>query len=84
MKKFLTILFAIVLIILTSCGKSNNSSVQPTTDEPSTTITAPSDDVSTTKRDEPEMLNWYKNVGMYNGLMDRKLFNELCEKLLDN
>ena len=34
--------------------------------------------------DEPEMLNWYKNVGMYNGLVDRKLFNELCEKLLDN
>ena len=52
MKKFLTILFAIVLIVLTSCGKSNNSSVQPTTDEPSTTITTPSGDNQTTKEDE--------------------------------
>ena len=52
MKKFLTIIFAIVLILLTSCGKSNNSSVQTTTDEPSTTITTPSDDDSTTKEDE--------------------------------
>ena len=52
MKKFLTILFAIVLIVLTSCGKSNNSSVQPTTDEPCTTITTPSDDNQTTKEDE--------------------------------
>lgn len=52
MKKFLTILFAIVLIVLTSCGKSNNSSVQPTTDEPSTTITTPSDDNQITKEDE--------------------------------
>lgn len=39
MKKFLTILFAIVLIVLTPCGKSNNSSLQPATDEPGTTIT---------------------------------------------
>jgi hypothetical protein len=52
MKKFLTILFAIVLIVLTSCDKSNNSSVQPTTDEPSTTITTPSDDNQITKEDE--------------------------------
>lgn len=52
MKKFLTILFAIVLIVLTSCGKSNNSSVQPTTDKPSTTITTPSDDNQITKEDE--------------------------------
>ena len=56
MKKFLTIIIAIVLIVLTSCGKSNNSSVQPTTDEPSTTITTPSDDNQTTKEDETETM----------------------------
>lgn len=52
MKKLLTILLAIMLITMTSCGKSNNSSLQPTTDEPSTTITTPSDDNQTTKEDE--------------------------------
>ena len=51
MKKLLTILLAIMLITITSCGKSDNSSTQPTTDEPSTTITTPSDD-QTTKEDE--------------------------------
>ena len=49
MKKFLTILFTIVLIALTSCDKSNNSSVQPTTDEPSITITTPQDDKKITE-----------------------------------
>ena len=44
----------IFMILLSSCGKSNNSSVQPTTDEPSTTITTPSDDNQTTKEDETE------------------------------
>ena len=50
-----TIIFLISLIIistLVACGKSNNSSVQPTTDEPSTTITTPSGDNQTTKEDE--------------------------------
>lgn len=51
MKRVLTLLLAIMLISLTSCGKSNNSSTQPTTDEPSTTITTPSDN-PTTKEDE--------------------------------
>lgn len=51
MKKLLTILLAITLISLTSCGKSN-STPTPTTDEPSTTITIPSDDNQTTKEDE--------------------------------
>lgn len=41
-----------MVITLTSCGKSNSSSIQPTTDEPSTTITAPSDDNQITKEDE--------------------------------
>lgn len=52
MKKLLTILLAITLISLTSCRKSNNSPTQTTTDEPSTTITIPSDDNQTTKEDE--------------------------------
>ena len=52
MKKVLILLLAITFITLVSCGKSNNSSVQPTTGEPSTTITTPSDDNQTTKEDE--------------------------------
>ena len=55
MKKLLTILLAITLISLTSCGKSN-SSPTPTTDETSTTITTPSDDNSTTKEDETDYM----------------------------
>lgn len=45
------VLFAIFAFSLTSCGKSNSTPTQ-TTDEPSTTITTPSDDNSTTKEDE--------------------------------
>ena len=45
-----------MLITMTSCGKSDNSSTQPTTDEPSTTITTPQDDNSTTKKDETETM----------------------------
>ena len=56
MKRVLTLLLAIMLIIMTSCGKSDNSSTQPTTDEPSTTITTPQDDNSTTKEDETETM----------------------------
>ena len=52
MKKLLIFLLTIISITLTSCGKSNSSSIQPTTDEPSTTITTPSDDNQTTKEDE--------------------------------
>ena len=52
MKKLLTILLAIMLIALTSCRKSNNSSTPSNTDEPSTTITTPSNDNQTTKEDE--------------------------------
>lgn len=52
MKKILTFLISILLIALTSCDKSNNSSIQPITDEPSTTITSPSDDNQTTEEYE--------------------------------
>lgn len=41
-----------MLITMTSCGKSDNSPTQQTTDEPSTTIITPSDDDQTTKEDE--------------------------------
>lgn len=51
MKKRLIFLIAIMFIALTSCGKSNSIST-PTPDEPSTTITAPSDDNQTTQKDE--------------------------------
>lgn len=54
MKKILTILIAIMLITLTSCGKSINSSSQPTTYEPSTTITTPLDDNQTTTTEEED------------------------------
>lgn len=49
---FPLVLLFIFMILLTSCGKSDNSPIQPTTDEPSTTITTPSDDNQTTKEDE--------------------------------
>ena len=52
MKRVLTLLLAIMLIIMTSCGKSDNSPTPSNTDEPSTTITTPSDDNQTTKEDE--------------------------------
>ena len=57
MKRVLTVLLAIMLITMTSCGKSDNSSTQPTTDEPSTTITTPQDDNSITKEDETANMN---------------------------
>lgn len=53
-----TIIFLISLIIistLVACGKSNNTPT-PTTGEPSTTITTPSDDNSTTKEDETDYM----------------------------
>ena len=52
MKRVLTLLLAIMLIIMTACGKSDNSPTPSNTDEPSTTITTPQDDNSTTKEDE--------------------------------
>lgn len=51
MKKSFILLTILFLISLTSCDKSNNTP-NPTTGEPSTTITTPSDDNQTTKRDE--------------------------------
>lgn len=53
-----TIIFLISLIIistLVACGKSNNTPT-PTTGEPSTTITTPSDDNSTAKEDETDYM----------------------------
>ena len=53
---FPLILLFIFMILLTSCGKSTNSSTPSNTDEPSTTITTPSDDNQTTKEDETEIM----------------------------
>ncbi len=51
MKRAIVYLIALsIMFVLVSCGKSNNPSTQPTTDEPSTTITIPSDDNQTTKK----------------------------------
>ena len=50
------VLLFIFMILLTSCGKSTNSSTPSNTDEPSTTITTPSDDNSTTKEDAIETM----------------------------
>lgn len=52
MKKLLIFLLTIISITLTSCGISNSSSIQLTTDEPSIKITTPQDDKTTTKEDE--------------------------------
>lgn len=52
-----TIIFLISLIVfstLVACGKSDNSSTQPTTDEPSTKITNPSDDNPTNTTEEKD------------------------------
>lgn len=54
-KKILILLFAVTFAVLTSCGKSNSTHTL-TTDEPSTTITTPQDDNSTTKEDETETM----------------------------
>ena len=71
MKKLLTILLAIILITLTSCGKSNNPSTQPTTDEPSTTITTPSDEnPTTTTEEEDETANMTLTLKIGNTLVD--------------
>ena len=71
MKKLLTLLLAIMLITLTSCGKSNDSPTQPTTDEPSTTITTPSDDnPTTTTEEEDETANMTLTLKIGNTLVD--------------
>ncbi len=54
MKKLYLLFLAILLITLASCGKSNDSPIQPTADEPSTTITTPSDDNPTTTTEEED------------------------------
>ena len=69
MKKLLTILLAIMLATLTSCGKSNNLPTQPITDEPSTTITTPSDDNSTTE-EEDETANMKLTLKIGDTLVD--------------
>lgn len=48
--KMLVLLLVLSLLFLASCGTSKNT--QQTPDEPSTTITAPSDDNQTTQEDE--------------------------------
>ncbi len=53
MKGTITILISLIIIsALASCGKSKNSSIQPISDDPYTTITTPSDDNRITKEDE--------------------------------
>ena len=49
---FTLVLLFIFMMLLTSCGKSTNSSTPSNTDEHSTTIITPSDDNQTTKEDE--------------------------------
>lgn len=51
MKKILILLLAFTFVVLTSCDKSN-STPNPTTDEPSITITTSSDDNSTTEEED--------------------------------
>lgn len=48
--KRLVLLLVLSLLFLASCGTSKNT--QPTTDGPSTTISAPSDDNQITQEDE--------------------------------
>ena len=57
MRRIFIIFTLYFLLVLTSCGKSNNSPTQITTDEPSTTITTPTDDKTTDTSKEDETAN---------------------------
>lgn len=60
-----------MLITMTSCDKSNSSSIQPTTDDPSTTITTPTDDNPTTTTEEVvETANMTLTLKIGNTLVD--------------
>lgn len=68
---FPLVLLFIFMILLTSCGRSNNSSTQPSTDEPSTTITNPSDDnPTTTTEEEDETANMTLSLKIGDTLVD--------------
>lgn len=69
MKRIITFLISLIIIsTLVACGKSNNSALQPTTDEPSITITTPSEDNQTTKEDETANMKLTLKIG--NTLVD--------------
>lgn len=71
MKKLLTILLALTLISLASCGKSNNSPTQTAIDEPSTTITTQlEDNPTTTTKEEDETANMTLTLKIGNTLVD--------------
>ena len=55
-------LWAGTFITLVSCGKSNNPSVQQTTDNPNTTINTSSNDNLTTKEDETANMKLILNI----------------------
>ena len=67
MKKSFILLIILFLISLTSCGNLN-STPTPTTDEPSITITNPSEDNQTTKEDETANMKLTLKIG--NTLVD--------------
>ncbi len=68
---FPLVLLFIFMILLTSCGKSNNSFTPSNTDEPSTTITTSSDDNPTpTTKEEDETANMTLTLIIGNTLVD--------------
>lgn len=69
MKKVLKILFSIMLISLVSCGKTSSKTTQPTTDDPSTTITTPQDDKTITE-EKDETANMELTLKIDNTLVD--------------
>lgn len=70
MKKILILLLAVTFVILTSCDKSNGTPT-PITDEPSATITTPSDDnQTTTTKEEDETANMTLTLKIWNTLVD--------------
>lgn len=71
MKRTITILISLIIIsTLIACGKSNNIPTQ-TTDEPSTTITTPSDDNPTnTTEEEDETANMTLTLKICDTLVD--------------
>ena len=72
MKRIITFLITLIIIsLLTSCGKSNNSTIPENTDEPSTTNTIPSEDTTPiTDSKDDEYMNKTIELKIDNQIVD--------------
>lgn len=82
---FSLVLLFIFMILLTSCGKSNNSFTPSNTDEPSTTITTSSyDNPTPTTKEEDETANMTLTLIIGNTLVDVFWLDNNSVKALKN